>query len=131
VLHIQLLAAKSTLAAKLYLIQAVLLCLRSGVAAIHFVITFRLAYQQLFCTTANCSQNFIKRCGAYICSLSWEAYVKQGRGAVYANYDGGKAAGTLSEAEEKLGGIPCTSCTHFYNITKLLLHIRSRSCITS
>ena len=56
----------------------------------------------------NCLQNFIKRCGAYICSLSWEAYVKQGRGAVYANYDGGKAAGTLSEAEEKLGGIPCT-----------------------
>jgi hypothetical protein len=49
---------------------------------------------------------------------------------VYANYDGGKAAGTLSEAEEKLGGIPCTSCTHLYNITKLLLHNRSRSFIT-
>ncbi|KAG5179486.1 hypothetical protein JKP88DRAFT_349879 [Tribonema minus] len=53
---------------------------------------------------------FIRRCGAYVCSLSWQAYEKMGRGAVYSNYDGGKAAGTLSEADEKLGGIPSMFC---------------------
>jgi hypothetical protein len=35
---------------------------------------------------------------------------------VYANYDGGKAAGTLSEAEEKLGGIPCTFISHTFTV---------------
>mmetsp|Transcript_5668 Transcript_5668/g.8520 ORF Transcript_5668/g.8520 Transcript_5668/m.8520 type:complete len:164 (+) Transcript_5668:37-528(+) len=55
-------------------------------------------------------KGFVRRCGAYICSLSWHAYEKMGRGAIYANYDGGKKANTLSEADSKFGGVPSMFC---------------------